>query len=248
MPGFKQINKRQQKYLKIIYRLEENEVDQSRKEEGYNSLSETYQIESADNPYHIPANAQLWGALPMKQLAGYSLQNEFYLDEQRASALKQDITHYAWERLLKYLSFRERSITECRKYLQNLPLKGEISNELIKRATEKKFLDETRFAELLTESYISRHKSRTELKTALIEKRISPEIVEQVLQEHYKDENQREILQYHIEKGIRKYPAQNSAKDHQKCIAYLLRKGFHYSDFRDELKSYYRNSDDYSEN
>ncbi|MBW6515544.1 MAG: RecX family transcriptional regulator [Candidatus Cloacimonetes bacterium] len=244
MPRFKQVNKRQQKYLKIIYLLTEN-GEENRKEKGsFESLSDKYQIETLDNPYHIPENAQLWGVLPSKVITNYSLANEFILDKDRAAELKNEISNYAWERLLKYLSFRERSIDECRNYLKNLPVSNDLIKSLIQRALEKKFLNEERFAELLTQSYISRRKSKTELKTSLISKRIPPEMIEKVLQENYNEEDKKEILQYHIEKGIRKYPDKNSAKDYQKCIAYLMRKGFHYGDFRDDLLKYYHNIED----
>jgi len=223
MSRFLAISKKGKNYLKIVY-----------------SLVDDPPTDLEEDPELLKDNATPLGAIPAKKLKLYNSKSVFQLDESRSKALKDEIVHYAWERLLRYLSLRERSIEECRNYLQRLYLSEATINELINRAKEKRYLDEERFAELLTRSYISRHKSRAELKSALITKRIPAEIIAKTIEKYYTDEDRDEILRYHIGKGIRKYPDKKSRKDYEKCIAYLMRKGFNFSDFRDELLLYYR--------
>jgi SOS response regulatory protein OraA/RecX len=258
MPRLRAINKRGGRYLRVIYLLPEEDTgedysdDSDAEDTGCRSeiqqsfFNDTEEIESRENEFQlIPENARLLGVLPLKRIALYNTGSSFFLEENDLDALIEEVRQYAWERLLRYLAYRERSIAECRHYLKTLPLREEINNELLQRAIENKYLDEQRFAELLTQSYVSRNKSRNELKTALISKRIPKEIIERVIAGHYTEEDKREILEYQIEKVIKKYPDRSSAKDYQKSIAYLMRKGFNYEDFAEELKKYYRNRETY---
>ncbi len=230
--------------MRIVYLLEEDLSKSFSKKRETNLLSDTYLIETEESFYHIPENARLLGALPAKELLAYNSEREFFLEEERGKKLQEEIAHYAWGRLLKYLGYRERSIAECQKYLKALPLGEDLAKILIKKALDMKYLDEKRFAELLTQSFISRRKSKRELKSGLIAKRIDPDLIDKVMKKNYTEEEQKEILQYQIDKGIRKYPDKNSYKDLQKCIAYLIRKGFSYGDFRDQLLQYYRNTEE----
>lgn len=231
MNRFLAVNKPLRKHLKIIYSLPAEEQ---------NETLSPITGEEGQRIDFIPDDAHLIGILPGKTLQKYSRENLFYLDDLQMRDLYEEVNSYARERLIHYLSLRERSIAECRSYLNNLPLGKDLADSLIREAIERKYLDERRFAELLTRSYISRHKSRQELKTALINKRIPSEVIDTIMDKHYTDEDKREVLEYHIEKGIRKYPGKASARDYQKCIAYLMRKGFHFDDFKDKLLMFYR--------
>jgi len=222
MPLFLAISKNRQNYLKIVY-----------------SLAEDFSPDLEEDPELLKENATLIGPIPAKKLRAYSSESVFCLDEERSKTLQDTVIHYAWERLLRYLSLRERSIGECRSYLQRLQLSEESINDLINKAIKKRYIDEERFAELLTRSYVNRRKSRTELRNALIAKRIPADIIEKIIDLYYTREDRDEILRYHISKGIRKYPVKKSRKDYEKCISYLMRKGFNYADIRDELLLYY---------
>jgi regulatory protein len=232
---FRKISRGKQQHIHVIYQYP---ADQSEDlEDDLNSDPQSH-FEETD--------VAVLGILPRKISSKYGEDNSFFrLSTGDASLLRQEIERYAWERLLKYLTYRERSEVECREYLKQLPLAPDISQDLISRAHKYNYLDDNRFAELLTVSLINRNKSRVEVYTALKQKRIAPEIIQKVLSEHYTTESKQEIIKHHVEKGIRKYPNKNSYKDYQKCIAYLMRKGFAFADIQESVKAYYKNDDDY---
>lgn len=255
MPRLRTISKKRQRYLKIVYQIpgdedpdkvypEEDSLPSCLNNLHQQALEEPEEIALSGDQYEtLPEGCNLIGVLPNKRLLQYSSRSGFFLNEEDTGRLTEEIVSYAWERLVRYLTYRERSIAECRTFLSKLPVNEEIINDLLNRAVHKKYLDEERFAELLAQSYISRHKSRRELKTALISKRIPEELISKVVNDHYTTENRKEIIRYHIKKGIRKYPDKGSYHDYQKCIAYLMRKGFSFDDFFDELQKYYRSTD-----
>ncbi|MFA5498485.1 MAG: RecX family transcriptional regulator [Candidatus Cloacimonadia bacterium] len=179
------------------------------------------------------------GVLPSTALRQYGDSDIFILNDEEAVLLEKEIVKYAWNRLLNYLSIRERSEAECVNYLYGLSLNEKFTQQLLSKGKEYNYLNDERFAELFVTSYLNRNKSRSETKTALYQKRIEPRIIEEALEKYYPADESSRVLAHHVEKGIRKYPDRNSRKDQQKCIAYLMRKGFSYSDFRDSLDKYY---------
>lgn len=242
MLPFRTVSKREQKHLKLIFFLPQ-EGDEGLLFQGRVELNREEERSRLNNYYfdnNLPDHAVFLGVLPYRTLLRFSGSDEFVLEREQVEGLLTAISDYGWERLIRFLSFRERSLFECRSFLHKLPVNSIITENLIQKAIEKKYLDEFRFAELLTRSFISRQKSIKELKAELINKRIPAEIIADVLSRNYTDTEKKEVLSYHVEKGIRKYPDKNSYKDYQKCISYLMRKGFDYSDFSDSLQAYYR--------
>ena len=185
------------------------------------------------------------GIIPTKQVIRYCGDQVFFqLPEDEAVLLEEEIVAYTWGRLLKFLTYRERSTEECKIYLKQMPTSETICSILIDRAKAYRYLDDKRFAELLTVSMISRKKSWNEIRHALTLKGISVETVSETLTTHYKEESRGEVIRYQFEKGVSKYPDRNSYQDYQKCISYLMRKGFSYSDFQEMIKGYYHSNDD----
>lgn len=225
----------------VIYRyhgdtVNPEEIDFDANKDGQNdSLASNRIIDSS-----LPDDWQLIGLIPKKEAVSYSNDEYFCLDEQAAGRLQQDITRHAQDKLLSYIAYRERALSECIDYLRRLPVSKEISRSIIDKVLKKNYINDKRFAELLVESAVSRKKSRIETKAALIKKRIASEIIEDVLSRFYTTENIAGAIDYHLERAIKKYPAKDSVKDYHKCIAYFIKKGFKYDDFIEKIKSYYR--------
>ncbi len=181
------------------------------------------------------------GALPLSNALLFGGQDsEFSISDEEYEKLISEIVNYAWNRLLNYLTYRERSVAECRNYLKNLPLNEKYIQALIDKAQKYNYLNESRFAELLVSSLINRKKSLPEIKNALFQKQIENDLTESLIAKLYDRDTKKEILRAMVEKAIKRYPESDSYKDYQKCIAFLMRKGFHYSDFSDLLRAYYR--------
>ena len=187
----------------------------------------------------------LLGILPGKLLQRFGDSDVFLLSEADGRELEHEITQYAWNRLINYLSLRERSEAECVNYLQGLFLEKSAIQTLIEKGKQYNYINDERFAELLVASYVNRNKSRLEIKNSLYEKKINPQIIERSLKNNYPEDEGKRVVSYHIEKGIRKYPDRSSYKDYQKCINYLMRKGFAFEDFREELRRYYLTTEEY---
>ena len=79
-------------------------------------------------------------------------------------------------------------------------------------------------------------KSKKELYAALVQKGVSSEIVEQVFEEaDYGEEDSRQAIEALMRK--RNYnPETADAKEKQKMMGYLMRKGFSYQDVRNVLQ------------
>jgi SOS response regulatory protein OraA/RecX len=197
-----------------------------------------YSLQSDDSEY-------LLGVLPGKLLQRFGDSDVFLLSEAEGSELVHEITQYAWNRLINYLSLRERSEAECVSYLKGLSLEKGAIQTLIEKGKQYNYINDDRFADLLVASYVNRNKSRVEIKNSLYEKKINPQIIERSLKNNYPEDEGKRVVFYHIEKGIKKYPDRSSYKDYQRCISYLMRKGFAFEDFREELYHYYMTTEEY---
>ena len=100
----------------------------------------------------------------------------------------------------------------------------------MQRLTERSYLDDRRFAKLWIENRnVTKGTSLKKLKIELLQKGISDDIIEELLSQS--DRNDADELRKIVQKKWRKYNSR------QKFIAFLLRKGFNYSDIVDELSS-----------
>ncbi len=182
----------------------------------------------------------LLGLLPTKAASKYGQEKQYFkLTADQYEQLEQEIKHHAYEKLLNYLAYRERSLSECKEYLKRLPVNDHFIDTLISKSVSQNYINDDRFAEVLTESQISRNKSRLEAKNSLIKKGVCSALIETILEQLYTPEITANIVGYHLNRAFRKYPDTKSYKDYHKCIAYMMKKGFKYDDFIDKVKTFY---------
>ena len=93
------------------------------------------------------------------------------------------------------------------------------------------YLDDLRYAQ----NYIGFHKeqySRKELRYKLAGRGVPPDVVDQALSEHFR-EDERQALRRQLEKKLRgREVSALDRAEREKLIAYLTRKGYSYSDVR----------------
>ena len=170
-----------------------------------------------------------WGILPRKKLQAFlhlDLHNiEF--NENQINELIKKIKSYAWNKLLDYLSYRERSVQECYEYLKKMYLNHDLSDNLIQRAKDLNYLSNDRFAELYIESLINKGKSRSEIISKLKIKGITSATINKYLDEMYSRE-ENNILKQMVVKAKKRFYNQPAERRREKIISYLSRKGFNY--------------------
>lgn len=184
----------------------------------------------------IQAEDEIWGILPNKVLRFFSLnQDSFEIDDNQTEELKEEIEKYVWDKLLNYISFRERSVGECKNYLRLLPVHLNIAGRLIQKALELNFLNDERYAEIYVDDLIRKGKNKREITNKLYEKRISPQIIQHTITEFFTIEMQSEILEQNIIKALRRFARFSDKEKKEKCLNYLSRRGFSYSEVNEKI-------------
>ena len=186
----------------------------------------------------VLVNDEYWGILPDKILHFYCKEQleDFELREEEAGKLLEEIKKQSWNKLLDYLAYRERSFGECHEFLsKKIFLKKEFQSALLEKAVSLNFINDTRFAEMLTEDLIRNSKSRVEIKNKLYSKKISESIISSILQKKFDSKIANEILETNISKAKRRFPNLKKNEQNEKILNYLTRKGFTYWEVKEKL-------------
>jgi SOS response regulatory protein OraA/RecX len=190
----------------------------------------------------VLANNEYWGILPNKILHFYcKVQLDYFeLSDEKAVKLLEEIKKQSWNKLLDYLAYRERSFGECSEFLsQKIFLKQELQPALLEKAVSLNFIDDARFAEMLTEDLIRNSKSKVEIKNKLYSKKINETIISSILQKKFDSKTADEILEANINKAKRRFFHLKKNERDEKILNYLTRKGFAYWEVKEKLGDEY---------
>jgi regulatory protein len=183
------------------------------------------------------------GELPVSKLRSLSLFGNLFatdepeVDQKLIDEIIYEITNYAWQRLLNWLAMQERSLWECRRYLQKLSLNEDIAANLLEKAQGYNYINDERFAELYIHSLIENGKSYNEIKAKLRMKISDSELLDNWLHEHYSRLKQTDVLKSNIKKLSSRWTDLEPAKRLHKMIEYLSRRGFNYYEIKDAIAS-----------
>lgn len=186
----------------------------------------------------VLADDKYWGILPDKILHFYCKgQLEYFeLSDKETAKLLEEINKQSWNKLLDYIAYRERSFSECREFLsKKIFLKKELQSVLLRKAVSLNFINDTRFAEMLTDDLIRSSKSRVEIKNKLYQKKINEEIISSVLQKKIDSQTAADILEANFKKAERRFSNLTENKRNEKILNYLTRKGFSYWEVKEKL-------------
>ncbi len=143
---------------------------------------------------------------------------------------KTAIEDKAYMRSLDLLARRSRSEWEMRDYLRRKDYEPELIDKTVNRLSKAGLLDDAKFAQAWVENRrLLKATSKRKLWQELKQKRVSEEVINQVLSDDEIDE--RQVLK----DLITKKRSQTRYQDDQKLIAYLLRQGFNYQDIKEEI-------------
>lgn len=171
-----------------------------------------------------------------------------YSDQELAELEEESTYGKVYARTLEYVMMRPHSEKEVRDYLwkktrtskARIPGTNQyrerpgISQSIAKRVHEnlvqKGYIDDDKFARYWVENrQLRKGISLRKLITELREKGVSPEVIEQSLQDSPRDEKQE--IQKILDKKRHKYD------DEQKLFAYLMRQGFSYDVIKEALET-----------
>ncbi|MCK5050143.1 MAG: RecX family transcriptional regulator [Candidatus Cloacimonetes bacterium] len=186
----------------------------------------------------VLANDEYWGILPDKILHFYCKgQLEYFeLSDDVAAKLLEEIRKLSWNKLLDYLAYCERSYGECDEFLsRKIFLKKELQPTLLRKAVSLNFINDTRFAEMLTENLIRNSKSRVEIKNKLYAKKINEKIISDILQKKIDSKTADEILEANFKKAKRRFSKLKKNERNEKILNYLTRKGFSYWEVKEKM-------------
>lgn len=137
---------------------------------------------------------------------------------------KKEISDYLWKKTLN----RKLKNRKTGEFYEKKGVSKISVEQVLNRLIEKKYIDDEKFAKFWVENRNQRKGSSIKkLKSELFSKGVSSDIIEQVLSES--NRNDEDEIQKIIAKKAKKYT------DEQKLIAYLARQGFSFDEIKKAL-------------
>ncbi len=141
--------------------------------------------------------------------------------------LADDEVEVAYQRALKFLSFRARSLSEIEEKLKKIGYSESVVEVVCLRLLEKGYVDDHKFAENWVENRNTfRPRGHQVLRWELRAKKINEEIIESILEET--DSNEA-LARLAAEKYARKINESDKETYFRKFVAFLGRRGFPYA-------------------
>ena len=166
-------------------------------------------------------------AFGLDALIAASLRKGQMLSDKDIVALKvQDERSQAFERALRFLSYRPRSQAEVERYLRDKAIPEDVITDVIARLEQAKYLDDEEFAHFwLDNRERFRPRSQRALRYELRQKGVSDEIIAQVLEKMDDEASAWRAVEGRLSRWM------NLPGDEfrQKVVGYLSRRGFDYS-------------------
>lgn len=169
-------------------------------------------------------------SLTLDQLIEERLKSGIEVDEPRINALKKKSADGKLRsRVMEWLAIRPRSEKELRLYLIKKNVDKDHAEKLISDMRDKKYFSDEIFCRWYAGLMVRRLKSSREISFQLKQKGISEELIAKELTEHKDSEDIR------LKEVIQKKRKTARFKDNEKLMAYLVRKGYSFSDVKDAL-------------
>jgi regulatory protein len=147
-------------------------------------------------------------------------------DEKIASLKIEDAREQAYQKAMRFLGYRARSVQEVRDNLQKHEIPETVIEEVLKRLQETNLLNDQEFAQAWVENRNTfRPRSRRALAMELRHKGLDDEVVQDVLDKHV-DENA--LALEAARKHLRKVQKLEWPEFRQKLGNFLGRRGFSY--------------------
>lgn len=191
----------------------------------------TQQVKQRDR-YSIFVDEKYSFSLSEQALLDSKLTSGQELTEEQVAEYKQlSADDKLYTRTLRWIAMRPRSIWETEFYLKRKEASPEQIEQIVNKLSMLGFLDDKRFAEAFVHDRRTlRSMSSRRLQLELKKKRVSSDVIDEVLTEDETDESAmlRELIN-------RKRQQSKYRDDELKLMQYLARQGFGYGDIKDAL-------------
>lgn len=165
------------------------------------------------------------GLIESRLVSGQELSSAELADLKKTAGLDK-----AFGLALRYVAIRPRSEGELADYFRRKQIDQAMAAQIVERLRRSGLVDDLAFARAwVVNRRLLKSVSKRRLQLELRQKRVSQEVVSQVLTEDESDDKQ--ALRQLIEKKRSRYPEQ------QKLMQYLARQGFNFDDIKSALKS-----------
>ncbi|MCF7792899.1 MAG: RecX family transcriptional regulator [Candidatus Cloacimonetes bacterium] len=185
----------------------------------------------------VSIDEEIWGTLPARVLRFFSIlpDRENDIPDIKKADIINEIEIFNWDKLLNFLAYRERSIWECKNFLKQQFLPSQLIEKLLKKAVEKNFVNDERFAEMYVQDLTSKNKNERQIRSKLIAKHIPENVAEKVISENFSVKNKEQVLSVNYQKAVSKFYSLPTQKRKEKILNYLTRKGFSYWDVKQKM-------------
>lgn len=152
---------------------------------------------------------------------------------------EQDVLEKAYERALRFLSYRPRSTAEVRRNLRDKGIPSPVIEAVVERLTRAGLLDDAAFARYWVEQREEfRPRGGAALRHELLQKGVDREIIEEALQNLDEAHNA-----YHAaKKRASRYRHLDQATFYRRMAGYLQRRGFPYEVVKEITERVWRES------
>lgn len=159
-------------------------------------------------------------------VAAWLLVGQELTDERIAELKFEDELEMGYQRAIKFISYRMRSVSEVQQNLKKQGVSEDTIEAVIDRLQKNGLLDDLSFSQMWVENRNEfRPRSHRMLAIELQQKGIHSEIISQILEETTSDE---ELAYAAAQKQIRKYEQLEWQEFRRKLSSYLARRGFSY--------------------
>ncbi len=150
------------------------------------------------------------------------------LSAEKIAELKvKDELEFAYQRAIRYIGFRMRSVSEVQQKLNQQDIDTVVIENVIERLQKSGLLNDLSFAQMWIENRNEfRPRSHRMLAIELVKKGIQSDIISQIIEETTSDD----VLAYTAaKKQVRKYKHLGWQEFRRKLSSFLARRGFSYS-------------------
>jgi regulatory protein len=182
--------------------------------------------------YSIYIDEKYCCAFSETELLRLGLHNGQELSKEDFAKLKDDsVRDKARYQALGQLSRRVRSEWELRDYLKRKDYAPEVIDAILKELAEYGYVNDYKFAQTwVANRRLLKATSMRRLRMELRQKRVSDEVIDQVLEED--ETNERDVLRELVARKRK----QTKYQDDLKLMQYLARQGYNYDDIKSALQ------------
>lgn len=153
------------------------------------------------------------------------------------------------ERMYGLFGRRQRTEREVRDYMRNLSFKRKLKDleeiseviidQVVERLKTKQLLNDEQFAESwMRARQLSKKKGQIAIKSELMQKGISKEVIDQLMSENISEESEQKLAYEALEKKLRTFKLLDAKEFKQKALQFLMRKGFTYEVAKDVVEDF----------